>query len=119
MDEGGVQKPATEGSGNDPGTTGPAKSDPPEAGSFIVELARSGLTLTVPAGESILDVVRAAGVQANSSCEQGTCGACETRVLAGTPDHYDAVLTPKERREGKVMMICSSGALSERLVLDL
>jgi hypothetical protein len=39
-------------------------------------------------------------------------------VLAGIPDHYDAVLTPKERRS-KVMMICSSGALSDRLVLDL
>jgi hypothetical protein len=66
MDEGAAQKPATEGSGNDPGAIGPAKSDPPEAGSFVVELARSGLTLTIPAGGSILDVVRAAGVQANS-----------------------------------------------------
>lgn len=91
----------------------------PPDGSIIVELARSGLTLTVAPGESILDAVRAAGIPANSSCEQGTCGACETTVLAGIPDHFDAVLSPRDRAAGKTMMICCSGALSDRLVLDL
>ena len=87
--------------------------------SFVVELARSGLLLTVPPGKSILEVVREAGVDANSSCEEGTCGACEVAVLAGVPDHFDAVLSPQERRAGKTMMICCSGALTNRLVLDL
>lgn len=87
--------------------------------SFTVQLVRSGLTLIVPPGKSILEVVRDAGVKASSSCEEGTCGACEVGVLAGTPDHLDAVLSPKERREGKSMMICCSGALTPRLVLDL
>ena len=91
----------------------------PLDGSIIVELARSGLTLVVPPGETILDAVRAAGVAANASCEQGTCGACEVTVLAGIPDHFDAVLSPRDRAAGKAMMICCSGALSERLVLDL
>lgn len=88
-------------------------------GSFTLELARSGLVLNVPAGKSILEVVREAGVAAPSSCEQGTCGACEVKVLDGVPDHFDAVLTPPERREGKRMMICCSGALGDRLVIDL
>jgi len=87
--------------------------------SFTVELARSGLTLTVPPGKSILEAVREAGVSANSSCEEGTCGACEVRVIEGVPDHLDAVLSPKERREGKLMMICCSGALTPKLVIDL
>jgi ferredoxin len=42
---------------------------------FDVALARSALTFHVPADRSILDV--------DSSCEEGTCGTCETRVLAG------------------------------------
>ncbi|MCW3836970.1 PDR/VanB family oxidoreductase [Sphingomonas canadensis] len=89
------------------------------AGSFTVALARSGIELAVPPGKSILEVVRAAGIAAGSSCEQGTCGACEVRVIEGIPDHFDAVLSPKDKREGKSMMICCSGALSDRLVLDL
>lgn len=92
---------------------------PAEEGSFVVVLARSGLVLTVPPGKSILEVVREAGVEVPSSCEQGTCGVCETGVLEGIPDHFDAVLSPADKKAGKSMMICCSGALSERLVLDL
>lgn len=95
------------------------EKQPVPDGTIIVELARSGLELTVAPGQSILEAVREAGVPASSSCEQGTCGACATEVLAGTPEHFDAVLTPQEKREGKMMMICCSGALTERLVLDL
>ncbi len=86
---------------------------------FEVELARSGLTLTVPAGTSILAAVEAAGVAVLSSCAKGTCGTCETGVLGGLPDHRDTVLTPAERQAADVMMICVSRAASERLVLDL
>lgn len=88
-------------------------------GSFIVELARSGRTLTVPPGKSILHVLQEAGVSVLSSCEQGVCGTCEVKVLAGVPDHRDAVLSSSERKEGKTMMICCSGSLTDRLVLDL
>jgi ferredoxin-NADP reductase len=94
---------------------------PPEPleGGFVVELARSGLKLAIGPGDTILEAVRAAGIEAPSSCEQGVCGACETKVLEGVPDHHDHILSPGERKENKTMMICCSGALSEKLVLDL
>jgi tetrachlorobenzoquinone reductase len=88
------------------------------SGGYVVELARSGLTLPVPAGKTILQVLREAGLEVETSCEEGVCGSCETRVLAGEPDHRDAILSPEERAEGKTMFICCSGARSERLVLD-
>ncbi|MEO9130282.1 MAG: PDR/VanB family oxidoreductase [Sphingomonas sp.] len=94
-------------------------SAPMAEGSFSVALARSGIEFVVPPGTSILDMVRASGIAAASSCEQGTCGACEVKVLEGVPDHFDAVLSPKDKRAGKSMMICCSGALSDRIVLDL
>lgn len=97
----------------------PAAAPSPGPAGLVVELARSGLTLVVPPGQSILDAVREAGIAARASCEQGTCGACEVRVLEGVPEHFDAVLSPQDRRAGKVMMICCSGALTDRLVLDL
>jgi ferredoxin-NADP reductase len=88
-------------------------------GNFVVELAQSGLSLEIPPGKSILEAVRDAGVSVPSSCEQGVCAACETKVLEGVPDHRDAVLSASERKAGKSMMICCSGSLSKRLVLDL
>ncbi|WP_369274683.1 2Fe-2S iron-sulfur cluster-binding protein [Streptomyces sp. R11] len=90
-----------------------------EDGEFDVELAQSGLTLTVAPGVSVLDTVRAAGVEVLFSCTEGTCGTCETDVLDGTPDHRDSVLTREEQESGETMMICVSRCRGKRLVLDL
>ena len=86
---------------------------------FEVVLERSGRTLTVPAGRSILEVVEEAGIQVLSSCREGVCGTCETEVLDGTPDHRDVLLTADEREAGETMMICVSRSNGGRLVLDL
>lgn len=86
---------------------------------FDVELARSGVTVTVPPGKSVLEVCEDAGVPVLSSCQEGTCGTCETPVLDGVPDHRDSVLTADEQAANDTMMICVSRACSKRLVLDL
>jgi ferredoxin-NADP reductase len=87
--------------------------------SFEVELASTGITLTVPPERSILEVVEEAGVLVLSSCQEGTCGTCETPVLSGEIDHRDSILTPDEQDAGDVMYICVSRAACPRLVLDL
>jgi tetrachlorobenzoquinone reductase len=89
------------------------------AGGFEVVLARSGRTVAVLPGKTILDALSAAGIEPACSCVQGVCGTCETRVLDGLPDHRDAILTPDERAANRTMMICVSGAKTGRLVLDL
>jgi ferredoxin-NADP reductase len=86
---------------------------------FQVELARSGMTVTVPPDMSILHTVEEAGVQVLSSCQEGTCGTCETTVLGGTVDHRDSLLTPDEQAAHDTMFICVSRAACPRLVLDL
>ncbi|MBW8795234.1 MAG: oxidoreductase [Streptomyces sp.] len=86
---------------------------------FEVVLAQSGRTLTVAPGVSVLDTVRAAGVEVLYSCTEGTCGTCETDVLEGEPDHRDSVLTEEERAAGETMLICVSRCRGGRLVLDL
>ncbi|MBL1102470.1 PDR/VanB family oxidoreductase [Streptomyces coffeae] len=90
-----------------------------EDGEFEVELARSGLTLIVAPDVSVLDTVRAAGVEVLYSCAEGTCGTCETDVLDGTPEHRDSVLTQEEQENGETMMICVSRCRGRRLVLDV
>lgn len=86
---------------------------------FDIELARSGHTLTVTPDQSVLDAVRAAGVGILSSCREGTCGTCETTVLAGEPDHRDSVLDDLDRADADCMLVCVSRSCSDRLVLDL
>ncbi|WP_406443356.1 PDR/VanB family oxidoreductase [Streptomyces sp. NBC_00631] len=86
---------------------------------FEVVLAQSGRTLAVAPGVSVLDTVRAAGVEVLYSCTEGTCGTCETDVLEGEPDHRDSVLSEEERAAGETMLICVSRCRGARLVLDL
>ncbi|NWL10278.1 oxidoreductase [Paenarthrobacter nitroguajacolicus] len=87
---------------------------------FDVVLARTGVTVTVGAAQTILEAIRSVSRSTpSSSCEQGYCGTCETTVLDGLPDHRDSYLTEDEREDNDTMMICVSRCLSKRLTLDL
>lgn len=88
-------------------------------GGFRVELVRSGRTIQIDAGKSILDMLLARDIDAPYSCMEGVCGACETRVLSGIPDHRDCVLSEAERASNDRMMICCSGSRTETIRLDL
>lgn len=86
-------------------------------GAFQVKLARSGHVLTVPPDQSIAQVLRAAGVSCETSCEAGVCGTCRTRYLEGSPAHCDFVLGEEEKSQ--YLMACCARSNSELLVLDL
>jgi ferredoxin len=88
-------------------------------GGFTVELARSESSFFIPRGRTILQVLRENGVAISSSCEQGICAACETRVIAGIPDHRDSILSEQEKKANKSMFVCCSGSRTPTLVLDL
>jgi len=90
---------------------------PPERIDFRVRLARTGLVLPVPPDRSIVEVLRAAGVACETSCEAGLCATCKTRYLAGTPEHNDFILSDEERKTH--VTICCARATSDELVLDL
>ena len=96
-----------------------AKEAPARTGGYTVVLAKTNRTVFVEEGRTILETLLDEGINPAHSCMEGVCGTCETRVLEGVPDHRDMVLTDAERTAGKTMMICCSGAKSERLVLDL
>ncbi|MFE5095142.1 PDR/VanB family oxidoreductase [Streptomyces sp. NPDC056638] len=87
------------------------------SGPFEVELRRSGRTVRVAAGQSVLAAVREELPYVSYSCEQGFCGTCQQRVLEGEIDHRDELLTDPERDDS--MLICVSRCRGERLVLDL
>jgi vanillate monooxygenase ferredoxin subunit len=86
---------------------------------FVVRLARSGRELAVGPEQRVIEVLAAAGVAIDTSCEQGVCGTCLTGVLDGTPDHRDVFLTDAEKAAGDTFCPCVSRSHSPALVLDL
>jgi vanillate O-demethylase ferredoxin subunit len=86
---------------------------------FDIVLASSGARYTVPADQTIIQVLSEHGTEVPTSCEQGVCGTCLTGVLDGEPDHRDVFLTDEEKRECDRMLPCVSRARSPRLTLDL
>lgn len=88
---------------------------------FTVRLNKSGQVIPVGADQSILQALRAAGLQVTSSCESGTCGSCRTGLLGGLVEHRDMVLHDDEKTSN--IMVCVSralpGSVSPELVLDL
>ncbi|WP_050463702.1 PDR/VanB family oxidoreductase [Herbaspirillum autotrophicum] len=93
--------------------------DAVQSDEYVAELARSKKVISVPAGKSLLDALLDAGLDVEHSCREGICGACETKVLEGEPEHRDGVLSKSERASNKTMMVCVSGCKGRRLVLDL
>jgi ferredoxin len=86
---------------------------------FTVVLARSGTEIAVHHGQTILGALLDARIDVSYSCEQGVCGACETKLLSGTPQHRDFVRSPEEHARLSTLMICCAGSRSKRLTIDL
>ena len=87
---------------------------------FDVELAASGVTVTVGAAQSILEAMEAAGVDAPYLCRGGACGQCETAVIRcdGHIHHHDHWLTPEDKASNRKIMPCVSRFEGKSLVLD-
>ncbi|MFF3225165.1 2Fe-2S iron-sulfur cluster-binding protein [Nocardia suismassiliense] len=86
---------------------------------FEAELRRSGVVVPVPANRTLLSAIQDIDPTVDLSCEDGVCGSCATRVLAGTPDHRDDVLQADERDRVDIIYPCVSRARGERIVLDV
>lgn len=96
-----------------------AESAPDPAGeAFEVVLKKTGRTILVGPDQSIVEAMEKAGCGILTSCEQGVCGTCTTRVIDGDPDHRDLYLSIAEQKAG-LFTPCVSRSKSKRLVLDL
>jgi cytochrome P450/ferredoxin-NADP reductase len=86
---------------------------------FTVVAARSERRLAVAADETILAALTREGFDIPTSCRNGVCGTCLTRVIEGRPEHRDMVLTETEKAAGDRIAVCCSRSQSAVLVLDL
>jgi vanillate O-demethylase ferredoxin subunit len=87
--------------------------------SFEVKIASSGKIISVPSNKSVVQALADAGIEIITSCGEGVCGTCLTRVLEGTPEHWDSYLTPEEQAANNQFTPCCSRSESALLVLDL
>lgn len=86
---------------------------------FSVTVASTGAQIRVGADETLLAALNRSDVRVQYSCQQGFCGTCRTRVLAGTVEHRDTLLTQSEY-ENQMMLVCISRAADgSHLTLDL
>ncbi|HWH82123.1 MAG TPA: PDR/VanB family oxidoreductase [Burkholderiaceae bacterium] len=98
---------------------GAAPAQRSDDGGFEVQLARSGRVVPVAASQTVVAALAAHGVEVSTSCEQGVCGTCLTRVLEGEADHRDLYLSPDEQAANDQFLPCCSRSKTARLVLDL
>jgi ferredoxin-NADP reductase len=71
---------------------------------MVVEFGRSGKTCTVRGGQTLLEAAEEHGVAIPSSCRQGQCGTCKTKLLAGNVRMDTEVgLDPDWRAQGFVL----------------
>jgi ferredoxin-NADP reductase/DMSO/TMAO reductase YedYZ heme-binding membrane subunit len=84
-----------------------------------VTCRKSRQTFVVGADESLLDAMETRGVPIMGSCRTGVCGTCEVRVVQGTPQHLDSVMSDADKDELGVMYPCVSRAVTDKLVLDV
>lgn len=89
------------------------------SGAFLLRLASTGQVVTVGADQTAVEALAAHGIVVPTSCEQGVCGTCLTRVLDGTPDHRDLYLTDAERALNDQFLPCCSRSRTPALVIDL
>lgn len=94
-------------------------ADAAPAEGFEVRLQRSGQSVRVAPGTSIVDALAKIGVEVDTSCGEGVCGTCMVPVIDGEPDHRDHCLSKAERASNTVICCCVSRARSAVLVLDL
>jgi vanillate O-demethylase ferredoxin subunit len=98
---------------------GAAPQDRSGDAAFDVRIASSGKTYPIAAGQTVVQALAAQGIEILTSCEQGVCGTCITRVLEGEPDHRDLYFTDEEKAKNDQFTPCCSRARSRTLVLDL
>lgn len=72
-----------------------------------VRFLPADVSISVRAGESIVDAVRRQGYRTRYSCRRGGCGACKADLVTGEVTYRvpvaDSVLSGTERAEGKCL----------------
>lgn len=87
-----------------------------DSGDVVITLTRSGRTLDVPRGMSLLVALEAAGLKPASGCRMGICNTCACGKRAGTTRHLQT--GDVEHEPVSALRLCVNSARSD-LTLEL
>ncbi|MCC8669609.1 ferredoxin reductase [Xanthomonas arboricola] len=87
-----------------------------EIGDVQVQLSRSGRTLSLPRGQSLLEGLEAQGLRPKYGCRMGICNSCACARQSGTTRH---LLTGERSNEPTAQVRLCISAPSTDLILDL
>jgi len=75
---------------------------------FQVRFSKSGITIDCAPYDTVLSAARKGGMRLPSSCRQGVCGTCKSRLVSGTVDmKATGGIRPREIAQGLVLLCCS------------
>jgi ferredoxin-NADP reductase len=84
---------------------------------FKVTFAKQARTIDVLASQSVLAVAKKAGVRLPSSCANGICGTCKSKLVSGKVDMQHGGGICQREIDGGLFLPCCSKPLSD-LVVD-
>lgn len=97
-----------------------ASSGARSAEAFTVHVVDAATTVQVGEHISMLDAMRAAGVDMMWDCLRGECGLCAVDVVTceGSIDHRDVFLSDAQRAAGRKICTCVSRAVGGQITVD-
>jgi len=93
----------------------PVREQPVAAASpadYHVRFERSGQSVRIQPGETLLEAAERCGADLPSLCRAGVCGTCRTRVVSGDADCPSQMLGDRDRADGYILP-CVSHAFSD------
>lgn len=78
---------------------------------FTAKCLKSGMTVEVEEGQSLLQALLDAGIPMDYSCEGGVCGTCIVPLVAGEVEHLDEFLMEDEKATN--MITCVSRGVGQ------
>ena len=82
---------------------------------FTVEVRKTGQVLNVEGEKTLLQTIREAGLEIDSSCETGNCGTCRVDLCEGRVDHRGSGLGEEDKLTA--MLSCVSRGI-RHIVID-
>ena len=90
----------------------------PEVTHVEVELQGQPYRLPWPPGQTLVDTLLEAGIDAPHSCREGRCGSCVATVLEGEVDMARCdILEPGDLRDG-LILACQARPVSAELRVE-
>ncbi|MBI3146229.1 MAG: 2Fe-2S iron-sulfur cluster binding domain-containing protein, partial [Pseudogulbenkiania sp.] len=77
-------------------------------GGFEVRFAKLGDVVTTAPGQTVLAAAQQQGLRLPSSCSQGVCGTCKTKLLEGKVEmKHGGGIRQREIDQGWILPCCS------------